>query len=445
MIVSGHSDTPTPPHSHTSYRVAVVGLGKIGLPLAAQYASRGWRVRGCDRDPTVVETLNRGIAHVVEEPELQERVAAANRAGLLDATTDTSAAVAQSDVVVTIVPLVVDEAKRPDFGNLDAATRAVAASLRPGTLVLFETTVPVGTTRERLLPILEGGGLKAGVDFWLGYSPERVSSGSIFRDLATYPKIVGGVDPESARRAAAFYEAALDAAVMLVDSAETAEFTKLVETTYRDVNIALANEFARYAERRGIDVIQAIEAANTQPYSHVHTPGVGVGGHCIPVYPHFLLADDTGLRLPRVAREINDCMPEWVAERLAGELGGLAGRSVLVLGLAYRGDVREDAFSAAPPLVAALRDRGARVLMHDTLLGPDEIERAGAEPVALEPYPAVDAIVVQAWHSDYRGLDFARFPGCKVLVDGRNLLAAASLNGVRYLGVGRPGRSPSAV
>lgn len=421
-----------------AYRVAVVGLGKIGLPLAAQYASRGWRVRGCDRDPRVVERLNRGVAHVAEEPGLQERVAAAHAAGLLDATQDTSAAVAQSDVVVVIVPLMVDRAGRPDFANLDAAARAVAAGLRPGTLALFETTVPVGTTRGRLLPTLESTGLRHGVDLFVGYSPERVSSGRIFRDLADYPKVVGGVDAESARRAAAFYRAALGATVLEVADAETAEFTKLVETTYRDVNIALANDFARYAERRGIDVMQAIEAANTQPYSHVHTPGVGVGGHCIPVYPHFLMADDPDLRLPRAARALNDEMPDWVAERLARELGGLAGRTVLVLGLAYRGDVKEDAFSAAVPLVAALRGRGARVLLHDALFGTEEVRRAGAQPTAdLEAPPAADAVVIQAWHSAYRDLDFGRIPGCRVVLDGRNLLPPGERGGIRYLGVGR--------
>ena len=419
------------------YRVAVVGLGKIGLPLAAQYASRGWRVSGCDCNPEVVDGVNRGVAHITEEPGLQERVSAAVNAGLLDATIDTPAAVAVSDVVVIIVPVLVDGRKEPDFRHLDAAAGAISAGLRPGTLVLLETTVPVGTTRHRLRPILETCGRHAGKDFCLGYSPERVSSGTIFRDLAGYPKVVGGVDAESVRRAADFYGAALDAPILKVRSVETAEFTKLIETTYRDVNIALANEFARYADSHGIDVQEAIQAANTQPYSHVHTPGVGVGGHCIPVYPHFLVSDDPDLQLPRIARTVNEAMPEWAAARLKQELGSLEGRRILVLGLAYRGDVSEDAFTPAVPLVAALRRYGAHVLLHDPFFGPEQITKSGAEAAQLEPPPAVDAVLVQAWHRVYSKLDFSRFAGCHVVLDGRNVLDPGNSSSIRFIGIGR--------
>ncbi len=270
--------------------VAVVGLGKIGLPLAVQYARRGRAVIGCDINPGVVETINAGKSHVCEEAGLADEVRSLVSMGLLSATQDTVWAVRQADVVVVIVPVIVDEQHRADFEWIDAATASIGEGLRPGTLVIYETTLPVGTTAQRFRPILEHAShLQAGKDFYLAYSPERVSSGHIFRDLQNYPKVVGGIDAASTAAAVSFYRSVLDAGVISMFSTNDAEFVKLIETTYRDVNIALANEYARYADAHGLDVAAAIAAANTQPYSHIHTPGVGVGGHCIPVYPYFLM------------------------------------------------------------------------------------------------------------------------------------------------------------
>ncbi len=230
--------------------------------------------------------------------------------------------------------------------------------------------------------------------------------------------------------------------VLLLPDAESAEFSKLVETTYRDVNIALANELARFAAARGIDAMQAIAAANSQPFSHVHQPGVGVGGHCIPVYPHFLIgAAEGGMTLARAARAVNDGMAGYAAELLDQALGGLAGATVLILGLAYRGDVKEDAFSSTHLLAAALRRHGARALVHDPLFTDQEIRARGYEPAGLEPPPAVDALVLQAFHRAYADLDLARFAGCKLVLDGRNALDPARVRsaGMRYIGIGRPG------
>jgi nucleotide sugar dehydrogenase len=429
----------------TRYTIAVVGLGKIGLPLAAQFAGRGQRVIGCDINPAVVAAVNAGACPIVEEPGLEERVNATVQAGCLSATTDTAAAVRQSNVVVIIVPLLVDEARAVDYSAVDAATEAVARGLQPGTLVLYETTLPVGTTRERLGARLEAGsGLQMGRDFHLAFSPERVYSGRIFRDLAAYPKIVGGIDPASTAAAAAFYAAVLDEApVLTVRDAETAELVKLLETTYRDVNIALASEFARYAARRGLPVDEAIAAANTQPYSHIHRPGIGVGGHCIPVYPYFLITDDPAddLTLPRAARQANDAMVPWALARLATALGGLAGRRVLILGYSYRENVKETAFSAAKPLIRELQAAGATVLLCDPLYSPDELAASGATPVDVADLPPVDAVVVQAYHHHFADLDWARLAatGCRVVFDGRNALDGAAIRaaGMQFLGIGR--------
>ena len=290
-------------------RIAVVGLGHIRLPLAVQYASRGHDVLGIDIAPRIVDAINRGESPHLDEQTLIDRVPELVAAGRLRATTwDAPEGMREVEAIVVIVPVVVDADREIDFGPIDAATRQIAANVARGALVVYETTLPVGTTRDRFGPLLvEGSGLELDRELFLAFSPERVLVGRVFLDLRRYPKVVGGTSPESTRRAVDFYRSVLDEGteVMAVTNAEAAEMTKLAETTYRDVNIAYANELAAYAARRGIDVSEVIGAANSQPYSHIHQPGVGVGGHCIPVYPHFLFNTDPELRIPPLAREIN--------------------------------------------------------------------------------------------------------------------------------------------
>jgi nucleotide sugar dehydrogenase len=423
-------------------KIAVVGLGHIGLPLAVQYASRGHEVIGCDVDARIVEAINRGESPHDDEAEVSDQVPALVAAGRLRATTDDAAGVRDAEVVVVIVPVVVDEDRAVDFSHIDAATAEVARGLQPGTLVIYETTLPIGTTRDRLGPMLEGGsGLRAGVDFDLAFSPERVLVSRVLVDLRRYPKIVGGTTPRALERAVAFYRAVLDPGteVRALASAEAAEMTKLAETTYRDVNIALANEFAQVADRRGIDVTEIIDAANSQPYSHIHQPGVGVGGHCIPVYPHLLFADEPLLRLPPLARTVNDSMAGYAVGRLGEALGPLDGVDVLVLGLGYRGDVREDFFSSALLLREALVAAGARVHGHDPYFDAAHLERRGFIPYDLEHPSSVRAAILQAAHAAYRDLDLATIPGLEVIVDGRAAIDPdrAAAAGIRYVGVGR--------
>lgn len=435
--------------------VAVVGLGKIGLPLAVQYAQHGRRVIGCDINHQVVEMVNAGQSHVQEEPELVDALPHLTQQGLLSATVDTTEVVRQAAVVVVIVPVVVDTASQANFAAIDAATTAIGAGLRPGTLVIYETTVPVGTTTGRFACLLErASNLKAGQDFWLAYSPERVSSRSLFRDLRTYPKVVGGINERSTTAAVAFYQSVLDAEIIVMASSNDAEFVKLIETTYRDVNIALANEFARLADARGLNVTAAIAAANTQPYSHIHTPGVGVGGHCIPVYPHFLLSglkeipasltEPDMLTLAREARRINDGMAEYAVSRIEVVLGSLTNCSVLMLGVAYRGDVRETAFTSAKRLQDALLQRGALVYSQDPLFSSEEMRSLGYTPLAPEMENQIDAIILQANHQVYQVLDFRRFPNCQVVLDGRQALKRECIEklGMQYIVIGE-GKHPS--
>jgi nucleotide sugar dehydrogenase len=424
--------------------ICVVALGKIGLPLAVQFASSGHRVIGADVNQTVVDQVNRGEEPFPGEADLGVKLKQAVEAGLFTATTDTADAVSRSEVVVLVVPLFVDAEGVPDFAWMDDATRAVAKGLKPGTLVSYETTLPVGTTRNRWAPMLEeGSGLKVSEDFFLVFSPERVLTGRVFADLRRYPKLVGGVDEQSTAKAVEFYEAVLQFderadlpqpnGVWDLGSAEASELAKLAETTFRDVNIGLANQFARYADTIDVDIMKVIDACNSQPYSHIHRPGIAVGGHCIPIYPRLYLWNDPDATVVRAAREANAAMPHYSVDLLAAAHGDLAGASVLVLGAAYRGGVKETAFSGVFPLVSELVGRGAKPYVSDPLYTAEELEALGLPAHRGEP---VVAAVVQADHAEYAALKPADLPGVDVLVDGRRVTDATAWQGHRRIVIG---------
>lgn len=413
--------------------VAVVALGKIGLPLAIQIASKGWRVRGADVSETLVESVNAGRAPFPGEAGLEERLRSVTDAGLLTATTDTTAAVAASDKVVVVVPLVTQSSGVPDFAALDAATGDIGKGLRSGTLVSYETTLPVGTTRNRFLPMLQDAtGMTVGNDFYLVHSPERVFSGRIFQDLRRYPKLVGGVERGSSEQGRDFYSKILDFddrpdldrenGVWVMASSEAAEMAKLAETTYRDVNIALANEFARFAEHIDLNLSQVIEAANSQPFSHIHQPGVAVGGHCIPVYPRFYLSGDPDATLVKTARIVNDGVPARVVERVSSALGGLVDKEILIMGASYRGGVKEVAYSGVFDLRDAIESHGGRAVVSDPLYRPSELLALGLSPWAGGE---IDAAIVQADHAEYRTLAPNDMPGARLVFDGRGILDLA--------------------
>ncbi|WP_346959696.1 nucleotide sugar dehydrogenase [uncultured Arthrobacter sp.] len=427
-------------------KIAVIALGKIGLPLAVQFASKGHEVVGVDVNRQVVDLINAGTEPFPGEAHLQEKLSELVPAGKLRATTDYADAVPDADVVVLVVPLFVDADANPDFGWMDAATAELGKHLTPGTLVSYETTLPVGTTRSRWKPALEAAsGLVEGQDFHLVFSPERVLTGRVFEDLRKYPKLVGGLSPAGAAKAVEFYEAVLDFderadlvrpnGVWDLGSAEASELAKLAETTYRDVNIGLANQFARFAATAGIDIYQVIEAANSQPYSHIHTPGIAVGGHCIPVYPRLYLWNDPEATVVRAARAANAGMPAYTIGLLEGAYGDLAGARVVVLGAAYRGGVKETAFSGVFDAVKALESRGATALVHDPLYTDEELQKLGFQPYHLgEP---ADAAVVQADHAEYRTLGPQDLPGVRVFIDGRRVSSAEAWDGVQYRVIGK--------
>lgn len=428
-------------------KITVVGLGKIGLPLAVQFASRGHEVMGADIDARLVETINSGLEPFPGEANLAERLAQTIRSGLLTAVTDTAAAVARSDAIVVVVPLLVDHDGIPDFGWLDSATKDIATGLKPGgTLVIYETTLPVGTTRARWKPRLEeGSGHTEGTDFHLVFSPERVLTGRVFADLRKYPKLLGGLSVEGAQHATSFYESVLEFderpdlsrgnGVWDLGSAEAAEMAKLAETTYRDVNIGLANQFGAFAAKTGIDVHRVIEASNSQPYSHIHRPGIAVGGHCIPVYPRLYLWNDPDATIVRAARDANADMPAYCVGLAKGAYGNLSGARAVVLGASYRGGVKETAFSGVFPTVAALKAEGATISVHDPMYSDDELRQLGFEPHELGS--EVDIAILQSDHTEYLSLTDEDLPNVKVVIDGRHVLDAGAFPGAKFLVVGR--------
>ena len=426
-------------------KIAVVALGKIGLPLAVQFAKKGHQVIGCDVNQKTVDLINADVEPFPGENFLAEYLSEVVNTGHLRATTDTTAAVSEADAVVIVVPLFVNDEGIPDFGWMDDATAKIAAGLKPGTLISYETTLPVGTTRNRFAPALEqGSGLRAGIDFHLVFSPERVLTGRVFADLRKYPKLVGGIDEASTAAGIAFYEAVLDFddrpdlseknGVWNLGTSEASEMAKLAETTYRDVNIALANQFAIFAEGANIDIAKVIAASNSQPYSHIHQPGIAVGGHCIPIYPRFYLWNDPLATVVRSAREANAAMPAHAVKLLADEIGDLAGKRVAVLGISYRGGVKESAFSGVFGVVTALKARGADVLVQDPMYSDEEISNLGFSPYVIgEP---IDAVILQADHKEYKLLAKSNFPGLTGVVDGRRTFDPKNFEGTKFRVIG---------
>jgi UDP-N-acetyl-D-mannosaminuronic acid dehydrogenase len=335
-------------------------MGYIGLPTASTFANNGLHVVGVDTNRRVVDVLRNGGIHI-QEPGLRTLVQAAFGSGNLRVADEPEPA----DAFVIAVPTPIRDDKRADLSAVRAAAEAIASHLRPGNLVVLESTSPPRTTVELLGPILERSGLRAGDDFHLVYSPERVLPGQILRELIENARVIGGVNRASAEAGRDLYTIFVKGEILLTD-ATTAEMVKLMENTYRDVNIALANEFARLAERFGVDVWQAIALANRHPRVDILRPGPGVGGHCISVDPWFLVEaapDETGL--VRQARLVNDEQPARVVARLRAALHGLEGKTLAVLGLSYKADVDDLRQSPAVEVARRLADEGARVRTYE--------------------------------------------------------------------------------
>jgi len=420
--------------------VTVVGLGKIGLPLACVFANSGhFHVIGTDKNEKVIEMVNQGISHIHNEPGLAELLHQAWKDKTLTATTNTTEAVSKSDVVIVIVPVLVKEQDEINYEYIDSAVEDIGKGIKKGTLVIFETTLPTGDTRNRFgKRIEELSGMQLGTDFYLGYSPERVYSNRIIKDLKNYPKIVSGDSEKSLELVVSFYKKALNCEILPVSNLETAEFTKVAEAVYRDVNIALINELAIFADSLGVNIKEVIHAANSEPFSHLHFPGVGVGGHCIPVYPYFFINRGLKNGLVKFSREINDSMAKYAVDLIEEYFKSLEKKNILILGLSFRENVKETTKSSTLLLSEELKNRGANVFVQDPLYTFEEITSFDVKPITKEDHEKIDAIILQAYHNEFKDFHFEDFPNCQFVLDGRNVLDKQRIEslGMTYKGIG---------
>jgi UDP-N-acetyl-D-glucosamine dehydrogenase len=412
--------------------VCVIGLGKLGLPLALNFASNGVRTNGFDIDSKRVSDLNSGTCDFIE-PGLTDQLSRLTASR--DFTAFDSLSQATSDVshVVVVVPLDIDSTGIPDFTKIDFAISELASCLKPGQTVIVETTVPVGTTRSRVARVLEERtGLIAGKEFFVAFSPERVSSGSMKKGFAEYPKLVGGLTDNCALKAKSLYSNGFsftqnpsldrEVGVWIMQSAEAAEFAKLAETTYRDVNLALANTFALACLEQKIDYFEVIEACNSQPFSHLHKPGISVGGHCIPVYPHLYLSTNDGMGLVEVAREVNERVPAKMVAWAAKQGSVESSTTALIIGLGYRSGVKESAHSGAYNLQEALEARGVNVELADELFTAQEVASHGFTPKSAGSN--YSSIFINSGSPQYVVDILDQCGGDALIIDGRRTLDA---------------------
>jgi nucleotide sugar dehydrogenase len=432
--------------------VAVYGIGHVGASILAAWLLAGARGIGVDKDEGKVGALNKGESPV-NEPCLSEIFGKAKLEGRLYATSDGKEASVKSDVKIIAVPSMMADGK-PDLSAISSVAESIASGLKRGDLVILESSVPPGTTRYLLKPILEEkSGLSLG-EFGLAYSPERISEGRALRDIVeSYPKIIGGVDERSGEIASILYSVISKRGVIRVSNELVAEFEKLAEGVYRDVNIALANELAILCRKLGIDYEEVAKAANSQPYSNLHKPGTGVGGLCIPIYPKFLIwkAKSVGfeLNLTSTARGINEFMPKEVAELVREGISrlGLKNPKIAILGLSFRGDIGDPRLSPTYELVKELLSMGFEdLVVQDPFISEDEkLSSMGVRLVNdMEESLGADVVVISTDHSIYKmsvSELFSMSEKIRLIVDGRDLMEVDRIPAGRaYVGVGRPWR-----
>jgi nucleotide sugar dehydrogenase len=366
-------------------------------------------------NPRVVERINKGEPSL-DEPGLPALLKKAIRAGKFSATTSTAETAANSDIVFILVPTMIDRLKRGDYSAVEDACTSIGKNMKNGSLIVFESTCGPGVTERIVKGTLEKySGLVAGQGFGLAYSPIRAMGGRALQDLQNYPKVVGAIDKRSLEAACAALSVIVKGELIRVRDIRTAELSKLFETIYRDVNIGLANEFALICEAAGVDYLETVRAANSQPYSHLHMTGVGVGGHCLPVYPYLLATEaealDSRLRIVLDARKVNDEMPRHVV-KLASDGLRVCGKSlkrakVVVLGISYRPNVKEKRYSPSLELISTLKKRGARVTAYDPLFTTSELDALGltSEPTIRKSIEKADCVILTIPHDEFKKMD----------------------------------------
>lgn len=432
-------------------RIVVVGLGYVGLPSAVSLARAGFEVTGADVRRSVVEAIERGaspLAEAVPDAEIRELV----EAGRLRATLDTASAVRDADFVIVCVPTPIDHDRKPDLGPLEKASHAIGRGLRAGTVVSYESTTFPGCTKRVCIPILEEqSGLKAGRDFGVSYCPERLNPGDSAHTVEVTPRVLGGLDERSLRVAASVYGRILQERLHLCPDMETAEAAKVLENVQRDVNIALVNEFAALSRCLGLDAHAVLEAAGTKYNFYPAQPGPGVGGHCIPVDPYYLIEEARRVgfepRLMATAREVNDAATDAVAGAILEGVAKQPASKVALMGLSYKGGVGDLRESPALRLVGILAPKVSMLAVHDPYVKPDALEHAETPvPAPVDLAEAAKGASVLAFvtdHPEFKAMDWERLaklaaPGALV-VDARNVASPAEVrrHGLRYWGIGR--------
>lgn len=433
--------------------ITVVGLGWMGLPTACLYAEAGAKVFGVDKNHKVVENVNNGVSPI-PEPGLQKLLEKNVKAGRLKATTSFKEAIPQSKFILVIVPTAVNSERKPNYSALIQSCIEIGKNLVKDSCVIIESTCGPTVTENLLKPALEKfSGLKAGEDFALAYSPIRAKSGTAIRDLQSYARIVAGLNERSLEIASAVKSIIVKNEILKAKDLKTAEATKLFEVIYRDVNIALSNELAILCEKIGVDYIEVMRLANTQPYSHLHVPSVGVGGHCLPVYPYLLNAKaeefKVKLKLVKVSREVNEAMPKHVlrlaAEALKACKKPFRRSKIAVLGIAYRADVKEARGSPAIELINLAKKRGAEVTVFDPKYSLSELEAMGfkSKPSIQMVLNEKDCAIITVAHEEFKSLkpeDFQAFmKHPAAIIDCAHILNPKEVEevGLIYRGIGR--------
>lgn len=444
-----HAGVQLPPGNENVERIVVIGLGYVGLPAALCLAKVGFHVTGADINTRVVDSIRRGVSPLkdsVKDEEIREAV----EAGRFTATTDTVAAVREADFIMVCVPTPVDHAHKPDLTPLQKASIAIGRGIQRGAVVSYESTTFPGCTERECVPLIEReSGLKAGADFGVSYCPERLNPGDNAHTTEITPRVLGALDERSLRIANRVYSSFLKAPLHLCKDIRTAECSKVLENIQRDVNIALVNEFAAMAPLLGLDAHEVLRAARTK-YNFVPvSPGPGVGGHCIPVDPYYLIEEARRAgyepRLMAMAREVNDAATERMADAILDGVSATEDAKVAVLGLSYKGGVGDLRESPSLRLLDILRPKVRILSVHDPYVEPDSVEKAtklasaGVEDAARGAH----AIALLTDHPEFKRIDWARVaklaaPGA-VVVDGHNVVDPETVraHGMRYWGVGR--------
>ena len=395
--------------------ICVVGLGYIGLPTASILATNGFQVTGVDVNQRVVDVINNGQIHI-NEPGLKTVVYAAVHSGNMSA----QLAPTEADVFIIAVPTPIHPDHTADLTYVIKATEAILPCLKKGNLVILESTCPPRTTEDTLVPLLEKTGLAIGEELFVAHCPERVLPGNILHEFVSNDRIIGGINPESAMRAKKLYETVVQGNLVMTD-ATSAEMAKLMENTFRDVNIALANEVCKIAYELGLDALEVIKLANMHPRVNIHNPGPGVGGHCIAVDPWFIVEKAKSAQLISLSREINESMPSFVADRICQLLDKIEAPRVTALGVSYKGNVDDTRESPATEVIRVLRQRNIEVRIYDPYVKDYEFELTNLE----DAFVASDAVVVLAEHKEFKYLSAAelgQLMRTRQLLDTRNCL-----------------------